>query len=151
MVGVKEEMLVHTQQYDMKTMCNHHMHRYVLVQTNDGNSYDGFVEHVDDQNVYLAIPIGRMNTGYREDENSGENTDRGSERTGEPDQRINGWYGGYPLYGYGGYSYGYPGYGYGRPGYGYGYPGYGYGHRGRFQRLILPLAALTALSILPYY
>jgi uncharacterized membrane protein len=140
---------MHTQPYDMKTMCKHHMHRYVLVQTNDGRNYDGFVEHVDDQNVYLAIPIGRVDTGYREEENRGEKVDGGTDRNDESDQRINGWYGGYPGYGYGGY--GYPGYGYGRPGFGYGYPGYGYGRRGRFQRLILPLAALTALSILPYY
>ncbi|GAB3059971.1 hypothetical protein [Virgibacillus ainsalahensis] len=46
------------------------------------------------------------------------------------------------------YGYGPPGYGY--PGYG---PGPGYGHRPprRFQRLVLPLAALTALSVLPWY
>jgi uncharacterized membrane protein len=141
---------MHTQPYDMKTMCKHHMHRYVLVQTNDGRNYDGIVEHVDDHNVYLAIPIGRMDAGFREEENRGEQLEGNSERSNnESDQRINGWYGGYPGYGYGGY--GYPGYGYGRPGFGYGYPGYGYGRRGRFQRLILPLAALTALSILPYY
>lgn len=41
-------------------------------------------------------------------------------------------------YGYG--SYGYPGYGYG-----YGYPG------PRFRRVILPLAALAAISLLPWY
>src|SRR5690625_5300494 len=36
---------------------------------------------------------------------------------------------------------------------GYGYPGFGYsGHpRRRFRRLILPLTALAALSILPWY
>src|SRR5690625_640929 len=38
-----------------------------------------------------------------------------------------------------------PGFGY--PG--YGYPGYGYPRR-RFNRLILPLTALAALSILPW-
>lgn len=42
-------------------------------------------------------------------------------------------------------QFGYPGYGYGYPGYGYGYP------PRRFRRLILPLAALTALSVLPWY
>ncbi|WP_407272394.1 hypothetical protein [Radiobacillus sp. PE A8.2] len=46
-----------------------------------------------------------------------------------------------------GYGFGYPGYGYGP---GYGYPGYGYGP-GRFNRLVLPLAALTALSVLPWF
>lgn len=34
----------------------------------------------------------------------------------------------------------------------YGYPGYGfYGPRRRFRRLVLPLAALTAISLLPWY
>ncbi|MHA6251682.1 hypothetical protein [Oceanobacillus sp. CAU 1775] len=41
------------------------------------------------------------------------------------------------------------GYGYGYPGYGYG--GYGYGRPRPFRRLILPLAALTAISLLPWY
>lgn len=46
--------------------------------------------------------------------------------------------------------YGYPGYGF--PGYGFGYPYYGpYGYGGRFRRLALPLAALTAISLLPYF
>jgi hypothetical protein len=156
MVGVKEEMLMYknphyTQPNDMMAMCKHHMHRYVLVQTSDGRSYDGIVENVDDRNVYLAIPIGRVDMGYRETENTFENEEEQSERSDEnSEQRIFGGYGGY---GYGGYPGGFGGYGYGRPGYGYGYPGYhgGYGRRGRFQRLILPLAALTALSILPYY
>ncbi|WP_042149034.1 hypothetical protein [Paucisalibacillus sp. EB02] len=50
------------------------------------------------------------------------------------DQRQFGWYG------YGGYpGYGFPGYGF------YGYP------RRRFRRLVLPLAALAALSVLPWY
>ena len=45
--------------------------------------------------------------------------------------------------------YGYPGYG--APGYGFGGPGYGYGRPPRFRRLVLPLAALAAISILPWY
>lgn len=44
------------------------------------------------------------------------------------------------------YGLGYPGYGYGFPGYGYGYPGYGYGYG--LRRLILPLTALAAFSLL---
>ncbi|MFB1050072.1 hypothetical protein [Paraliobacillus sp. JSM ZJ581] len=50
-----------------------------------------------------------------------------------PDMDNNRQY--YSPYGYGGYPYGYG------P-----YPGYG-----RFRRLVLPLAALTALSVLPWY
>ncbi|WP_339228792.1 hypothetical protein NSQ77_03235 [Oceanobacillus sp. FSL K6-2867] len=43
-------------------------------------------------------------------------------------------------------------FGFGYPG--FGYPGFGYGFGRpprRFQRLILPLAALAAISILPWY
>lgn len=47
-------------------------------------------------------------------------------------------------------------YGYGfpqgpRPPYGYGPYPYPYPGPGRFRRLVLPLAALTALSVLPWY
>ncbi|WP_176142396.1 hypothetical protein [Halobacillus hunanensis] len=47
-------------------------------------------------------------------------------------------------------GFGYPGYGYGGYGYGYGYPyGYGgYGGYGGIGRLILPLTAIAALSVL---
>lgn len=40
------------------------------------------------------------------------------------------------------------------PGYGYGYggyPPYGYFPPRRFQRLVLPLAAIAAISLLPWY
>ena len=39
-----------------KGHCEKHMHRYVMVQTSDGAMHDGFVEHVDNENVYLAVP-----------------------------------------------------------------------------------------------
>ncbi|WP_338112630.1 hypothetical protein [Paenibacillus dendritiformis] len=55
----------------------------------------------------------------------------------------------YVPYGY--FGGGYPGY---YPGYYYGgyYPGYyPYGYYRPFNRLILPLVALTALALLPYY
>jgi hypothetical protein len=41
---------------DAKSMCQGHMHRYVLLQTNDGCCIDGIVEHVDDEMVCLAVP-----------------------------------------------------------------------------------------------
>lgn len=47
----------------------------------------------------------------------------------------------YPGYGFD-YGFGWPG---------YGFPGYGYGRPGRFRRLVLPLAALAAISLLPWY
>ena len=40
------------------SICRSHMYRYVLVQTTDGHSIDGIIEHVDNDHVYLAVPIG---------------------------------------------------------------------------------------------
>ncbi|WP_199618718.1 hypothetical protein [Paenibacillus alkalitolerans] len=34
-----------------------HMHKYVLVQLKDGTSIDGIVVEMDDDNVYLAVPM----------------------------------------------------------------------------------------------
>ncbi|RXJ00020.1 hypothetical protein DS745_13430 [Anaerobacillus alkaliphilus] len=115
----------------MYDICKNHMHRYVLVQTAGQQAYDGIVENVDDTNLYLAVPVGES-----------------MQREGESEDRLVGGVGfGYPGFGYPGF--GYPGFGY--PG--YGYPGFGYPYspRRRFQRLILPLAAITALSLIPYY
>ncbi|MCT8139486.1 hypothetical protein H1D32_18310 [Anaerobacillus sp. CMMVII] len=117
---------------NMYDVCKNHMHRYVLVQTTEQQAYDGIVENVDETNLYLAVPVGET-----------------MQRDGGNEERLIGGFGlGYgPGFGYPGY--GFPGYGF--PG--YGYPGYGYpfGPRRRFQRLVLPLAAITALSLLPYY
>jgi hypothetical protein len=107
-------------------LCKQHIHKYVLIHTKDGMQYDGIVESLDGDYVYLAVPAGA------------------AELVSPQARTLPGYYG------YGGYPYGGGyGYGYGYPGYGYGYPGYGYG--GRFRRLALPLAALTAISLLPYF
>ncbi|WP_025028046.1 hypothetical protein [Caldalkalibacillus mannanilyticus] len=135
-----------TQPIDMKKTCVDHINRYVLIQTKDGYSYDGIVEHVDDQNVYLAVPIG--------EEIMSEPMYQPRDQVSAPDQRVEQenpesgerqfypGFGGYP--GYGGF---YPGYGYPA----YGYPGYGFPRRRRFSPLILPLTAIAALSLLPFY
>ncbi|HLR65810.1 hypothetical protein [Virgibacillus alimentarius] len=94
-------------------MCKKHMHSYVLVETSDGSTLDGIITGLDDEYVYLAIPIEHGHSSV-------------------PSQH-------YPMHRQ--FGYGYPGYG------GYGH----YGYRPRFRRLVLPLAALTALSILPWY
>ncbi|WP_083443574.1 hypothetical protein [Ornithinibacillus contaminans] len=105
----------------MYDLCKSHVHAYVLAQLEDGTSFDGIITGVDDEYVYFAVPI------------EGESYQQPMPYT--PDQR---------QFGYGGWYGGYPG--------GYGYPGYGYyGPGNRFRRLVLPLAALTALSILPWY
>ncbi|HZG55854.1 hypothetical protein [Paenibacillus sp.] len=109
-------------------ICKQHIHKYVLIHTTDGMQYDGIVESLDDEYVYLAVPVGA------------------AELAPPQARALPGYYGygGYPGYAYG------PGVaGYGYPGYGYGYPAYGYG--GRFRRLALPLAALAAISLLPYF
>lgn len=41
-----------------KQWCEQHMHRYVLAHTHDGWCCDGFIEHVDDEQVVLAVPYG---------------------------------------------------------------------------------------------
>ncbi|MBD0379100.1 hypothetical protein [Paenibacillus sedimenti] len=40
------------------SLCKSHMYRYVSVTTVDGTMYDGIVENVDDDHLYLAVPIG---------------------------------------------------------------------------------------------
>ncbi|WP_163972037.1 hypothetical protein [Oceanobacillus halotolerans] len=106
----------------MYDLCKSHMHSYVLIETVDGNSVDGIITGLDDENVYMAVPL-------------------------EPHEQQMApavGFAGRQFYGYPGYG-GYPGY----PGFG-GYPGYG-GPRRRFRRLILPLTALAALTALPWY
>jgi hypothetical protein len=146
---------------EAKALCKKHMHRYVMAQMNDGAEYDGIVESVDDENVYLAVPVGEVNAPapMYQMPAYGAPAAQGCSPCGDSpgyDYRTIGAYGGY---GAGGFGYGYPGYGTGIPGYGYGVPGYGtpgygypgYGRRRRFSRLALPFAALAALSLLPYY
>lgn len=107
-------------------LCKDHMHSYVLAEMVDGTKMDGIITGLDEEYVYFAVPI-----------EHGQESLPATSRN-QSDQR---------QFGYGNPGYGYPGYGYPGPGYG----GHGYRPRPRFRRLILPLAALTALSILPWY
>lgn len=102
-------------------LCEDHMHAYVLAEMVDGSKVDGIITGVDDENVYFAVPLDS------EFDTSGQNREVN-------ERQFGGWHGG----GYGG-------------GYNPGYPGYGYGYRPRFRRLILPLTALAAISLLPWY
>ncbi|MNI07357.1 hypothetical protein D3C73_603640 [compost metagenome] len=43
---------------EAQALCKKHMHRYVGVQMEDGSIHVGIVESVDDDNVYLAVPLG---------------------------------------------------------------------------------------------
>ncbi|WP_431523689.1 hypothetical protein [Paenibacillus pabuli] len=108
------------------------MHRYVCVQMKDGNHYDGIMENVDDDMIYLAVPVGPEAAHHA---NWGPNAmPNAMPGAGYPVSHARGFYPGY------GYPYPYP----------YPYPYYGYGRR-RFNRLVLPLIGLTALTLLPYY
>ncbi|MDO7905465.1 hypothetical protein Q5741_03445 [Paenibacillus sp. JX-17] len=112
--------------HETKEVCGQHVHRYVAVWTVEGKVYDGIVDHVDDEKLYLAVPVG-----------GGEMDDRFPQ--GEPRAFVPG----YPIPP-GGYINAYPSYPV--------YPPYGYPYiRRRFNPLILPLATLTAISLLPYY
>ncbi|MFD2042702.1 hypothetical protein ACFSTA_00100 [Ornithinibacillus salinisoli] len=172
----------HKHMYDL---CKTHMHSYVLAEINDGSQVDGIITGLDDEYVYIAVPIDStdpsaqtmpqgmmpqgMSQGMPQQGMPQQGIPQGMPQQGMPQQGIpqgmpqqgmpqQGIPQGMPQQGmsqgmrnddtrYGfGYGYGYPGYGY--PG--YGYPGF-YGPRRRFRRLVLPLAALTALSVLPWY
>ncbi|GAB6990670.1 hypothetical protein [Paenibacillus pini] len=113
---------------EVKELCVKHVHRYVRVWMLDGTAHDGFVESVDEDKVCLAVPIGHelMPLHHHQHHQGCGCGHHDGYRQGD----SRGFYPGY-----------YPPYG------GYGYP---YGRR-RFNRLILPLAGLTALTLLPYF
>ncbi|AXI08775.1 hypothetical protein CV093_07930 [Oceanobacillus sp. 143] len=92
----------------MYNLCRDHVHAYVYAELQDGRAVDGIITGLDEENVYLAVPIEHSQ----------------QEQGQHDDNRF---------------------FGYGFPGYGFGYP------RRRFSRLILPLTALAAISLLPWY
>ncbi|GGH88707.1 hypothetical protein JOD43_000732 [Pullulanibacillus pueri] len=139
-----------------------HLNKPVKVDLHDGKTYEGIMEHLDQDNIYLLIQISPNTAGNEQYSRSFgyggagyPGTGYGAGYGGYPGQGYGAQHGGYPGGGYGpGYGAGYPGVGYG-PGYGGGYhPGYGpgypgYGAPGAYVgRLILPLAALTGLAAL---
>ncbi|CAM4264844.1 hypothetical protein [Paenibacillus tarimensis] len=107
---------------ELHKWCTEHVHRYVLAHTKDGLCCDGFIEHIDETHVYLAVPYC----------GSGHDTMRA-----------------YAPYGAAVPPYGvpYPGSPFVQPPL---YP-YPYYPRRRFLRTVFPLAALLGLSLLPYY
>ncbi|PYI51787.1 hypothetical protein [Paenibacillus flagellatus] len=51
---------------DAHSICKEHLYRYVRVQVAEGYTVDGIIEHVDEHNLYLAVPIGpEEGAGYR--------------------------------------------------------------------------------------
>lgn len=107
----------------MYDLCKQYMHSYVLVESQEGSKIDGIITGLDDEYVYMAVPL-EQQTGYE--------NQWGMHSPHHPhyewESRHDSRWGYYP---------------------GYGYPGYGPGRR--FRRLILPLAGIAALSLLPWY
>jgi len=79
---------------DIYETCKQHMHSYVQVETTDGLKTDGIITGVDEESVYLAVPVSQ-NPAQMQQNN--------------PNPSPTQFRGGYP----------YPGF---QPGYGYGYP-----------------------------
>ncbi|WMT42946.1 phosphatidylinositol kinase [Paenibacillus sp. D2_2] len=48
---------------DYQQVCWNCMNKYVGITTNDGQSYDGFIAHVDSDGVTLAVPTDEMMAG----------------------------------------------------------------------------------------
>jgi hypothetical protein len=162
-LGGIEEM----EKIEAKQVCHHHMHRYVRVVILDGRAFDGFVENVDDEQLYLAVPVGHeMNNeqmehaGYHEGNNAPMDSYANPSNLQPTSYEPQKGYGHQQGCGCNGPSSGsgypgvdarafFPGY-YPAPA---PFPGYGYNPYGRrrFNRIILPLALLSTLALLPYY
>ncbi|MFS1513535.1 hypothetical protein VQL36_13990 [Chengkuizengella sp. SCS-71B] len=128
----------------MKDVCCENMHRYVMVEMMDGTTQDGFVEGIDEENLYLACP--RCENVMAAEDHMMPNTMHHSHH-----MMPNTMHHPHEMrqFGYGGFGgFGYPGYGFGFPGYGYGFP---YGRRLGFSRRIFPFGFIRRFGRLPYY
>lgn len=115
----------------MKLNCEQHVNKPVYLQLQGNEGYSGVIEHVDDEHVYLLVPVDENGQYIHLSELMGQ-----MEHTSHHMMRqYPYYYQPYPNYYGGGYGHGY--------GYGYGYP-----RPYNWNRLVLPLAALTALSVL---
>ncbi|WP_248926669.1 hypothetical protein [Paenibacillus hamazuiensis] len=107
---------------EVVAFCRRHMHKYVVISMTDGSMYDGIVEHVDEERLYLAVPIGDI---------------------AEIEARAFDPFGFPPAFPYTSpyshpYSYPFP----------YTYPYmFGYHPDPRFRRLVLPIAGVFSLSV----
>lgn len=136
----------------MHELCKKYMHKLCHVQMNDGNSFYAYIDHLDNDHVYVTVPAyvhGNPNmlmshemAGFHQmPMESGMPMSQHVSPPGaswSPDdmdwnadadnvrrgeERVWGWGWGYPWYGYGPYGY------------------------GGIRRWILPLAAIAALSL----
>lgn len=124
------------QAQQMKMQCQNYVNQPVQLQVHGQSGYSGIIEHVDDENVYLMVPVDEsgqyidlvelMNGYHPINKQAGEQS-----TLPLMGQEINVRNERYPFY---------PPY---PP-----YPYYPYPRPRGWGRLILPLAALTALAVL---
>ncbi|WP_100371911.1 hypothetical protein [Bacillus sp. FJAT-45037] len=118
----------HTQ--EMQMLCEQYMNQAVHTQLNGQPGYNGVVEYVDNEHLYLMVPVD--DNGQYMDMAYMMNEMNGMQPFEQMQPSMDRQY--YPYYPY-----------YQQPFY---YPYYGYGRPRRWNRLILPLAALTAIALL---
>lgn len=104
-------------QEQMKMHCHQYVNQPVHLQVNMQHGYSGIIEHVDDEHVYLMVPVNE----------NGEYMDLAQLMQAEHPNTMMRQFPYYPF------PY---------------YPYYGFPRPFGWNRLILPLAALTALSVL---
>ncbi|NEU31498.1 hypothetical protein GN156_12060 [bacterium LRH843] len=109
-----------------KQQCEQYLNQPVQVQVNGQSGYSGILEYVDDENVYLMVPVDE-NGQYIELEQMMNQSEQQMMRQGTGER--------YPYYPYNPYYY--------QP---YPYYPYPYARPFGWNRLILPLVALTALA-----
>jgi hypothetical protein len=136
---------------NMKMQCQNYLHQPVQLQVGGQHGYSGIIEHVDDHNVYVMVPVDEtgqymdlaqlmQGTDVQSMYPSGQEYDHAyAQHSQDPlaRQERNERY--YPEGFYSPYPYYYP------------YYPYPYGPYTRplgWNRLILPLAALTAIATL---
>lgn len=134
---------------EIHSLCKKHLHRYVLITMRDGMTYDGIIESVESEHVVLAVPATEQmhaapcGCGGTHHHHHGHYGQQGQ----QAQPSYQGQHGAYrpaqPFFGPGFYGPGFFGPGFYGPGF--------FGPRRRFNRVVLPLAALTAISLLPYF
>ncbi|WP_440894900.1 hypothetical protein ACS127_10005 [Amphibacillus sp. Q70] len=123
-------------------LCKQHMNQHVLLQTTTGEQIDGIIMNLDDENVYVAVPS--SSDGMQAENRQYNPYGGGPSYPPRPRPPYGGGspYPPYPPYGPGSPYPPYPG-----P-----YPPYGPGSHhgsGSYNQLVIPLAALAALTVLP--
>jgi hypothetical protein len=51
--------------HEAHQMCMEHMNKFVRIQMHDGALFDGIIEHVDEEHVYIASPVMDEEEGAR--------------------------------------------------------------------------------------